>query len=150
MQVFGLRRRHPAPRPSCRTVAPNVGVELWVRSGAFLQGARDASMQVGDDRRPDQAEAAGGALRQLPAGAASSMSIPNFCGCSREMLVPEVARHLICSKCAARNSDTYNAISEWPPVPGSEERDIIGILKNSEMIVCHNRRREIMSCKPPY
>ncbi len=49
----------------------------------------------------------------LPAPAALSIDAGTL-GLSKRMSVPEVANHLVCSKCGARHGETYNPIWARP------------------------------------
>jgi hypothetical protein len=39
---------------------------------------------------------------------------PDILGLPKRMPIPEIANHLICSRCGARNSETYNPIWARP------------------------------------
>lgn len=55
------------------------------------------------------------------------MSTPAVSTCRKRLPVPEVARHLVCSKCGARNSETSHPIGARPDARvGGMAPDFVG------------------------
>ena len=59
---------------------------------------------------------------KLPAGAALLSAILRILRLPKRMAVPEVASHLVCSRCGATNSETFNPILGTAGCQGRDAR----------------------------